>query len=302
MDLHNGNIRVFSEGEGTGCIFTVDLPMTRMIETPVAPNPYRAMRERVSSSLSRLNRSVESAPPAYVISSLPLSVQPPSAVTTLPEPELPGGPLPELPLSDVDQDDMNTRRQSLQVMTKVHRQISVPIPHRNSNELTVRPVPTAAAVVAPPPGPRVRVPSHDVSSPPPRSSPPSSSKPIPPPSRRRLPSLEVPTRMIPSSPVATTGTSIARVAVMSDTDAQQPQPPQDPPLQPQPPPDPVYHVLVVDDSAMTRKMLLKTLRAKGHTCEEAEDGQIAVEKVKKKLAATGTEPLHDVVLMDFGKI
>ena len=294
MDLHNGNIRVFSEGEGTGCIFTVDLPMTRMIETPVVPNPYRAMRERVSSSLSRSrpnallsNRSVESAPPAYVISSPPLSVQPPSAVTTLPEPELPGGPLPELPLSDVDQDDMNTRRQSLQVMTKVHRQVSVPIPHRNSNELTVRPV-------APPPRPRVRVPSHDVSSAPPMSS--------PPPSRRRLPSLEVSTRMTPSSPVATTGTSIARVAVMSDTDAQQPQPPQDPPLQPQPPPDPVYHVLVVDDSAMTRKMLLKTLRAKGHTCEEAEDGQIAVEKVKKKLASTGTEPLHDVVLMDFGKI
>ena len=95
---------------------------------------------------------------------------------------------------------------------------------------------------------------------------------------------------------------------------------------------PRYHVLMVDDSAMSRKMLMKTLRnggriypllrphlthlkintpsqltiyylqTTGHTCEEAEDGQIAVEKMKAKLAATKEEqePMYNVVLMDFG--
>ena len=29
MDLHGGKIRVFSEGEGMGCSFTVEIPMTR---------------------------------------------------------------------------------------------------------------------------------------------------------------------------------------------------------------------------------------------------------------------------------
>jgi CheY-like chemotaxis protein len=52
-------------------------------------------------------------------------------------------------------------------------------------------------------------------------------------------------------------------------------------------------VLVVDDSAMSRKMLLKTLKANGHTCEEAEDGKQAVEKVKADL-----DKFH-VILMDF---
>ena len=44
------------------------------------------------------------------------------------------------------------------------------------------------------------------------------------------------------------------------------------------------------------------MRTTGHTCEEAEDGQIAVEKVKEKMATTKQDeqqPLYDVVLMDF---
>ena len=41
-------------------------------------------------------------------------------------------------------------------------------------------------------------------------------------------------------------------------------------------------------------MLMKTLKAIGHTCEEAEDGQIAVNKVKEKGLT-----IYDAILMDF---
>ena len=57
---------------------------------------------------------------------------------------------------------------------------------------------------------------------------------------------------------------------------------------------PRYHVLVVDDSALSRKMLIKTLTAIGHTCDEAEDGQMAVNKVKENGLTT-----YNVILMDF---
>ncbi len=42
----------------------------------------------------------------------------------------------------------------------------------------------------------------------------------------------------------------------------------------------------------------KTLIATGHTCEEAEDGLVAVEKVKMKAATEGMKQ-YDAVLMDF---
>ena len=41
-------------------------------------------------------------------------------------------------------------------------------------------------------------------------------------------------------------------------------------------------------------LLFQTLKAIGHTCEEAEDGQIAVDKVKEKGLAA-----YDAILMDF---
>ena len=40
-----------------------------------------------------------------------------------------------------------------------------------------------------------------------------------------------------------------------------------------------YHVLVVDDSGLNRKLLCKALRAAGHSCEEAADGLLALNKV-----------------------
>jgi signal transduction histidine kinase len=60
-------------------------------------------------------------------------------------------------------------------------------------------------------------------------------------------------------------------------------------------------LLVVDDSRLNRKMLLKCLRADGHTCYEAEDGSEAVAMVKERIGyGTGGDGRpFDAVLMDF---
>jgi CheY-like chemotaxis protein len=68
--------------------------------------------------------------------------------------------------------------------------------------------------------------------------------------------------------------------------------------------DCVYDVLVVDDSSLNRKVLLKLLRTAGCTCEEASDGQQAVDRVKERLSRTGTgtgedKIEYDAILMDF---
>jgi two-component system, sensor histidine kinase len=70
----------------------------------------------------------------------------------------------------------------------------------------------------------------------------------------------------------------------------------DPPLAPLP-----FELLVVDDSRLCRKMLLKCLRADGHTCFEAEDGLEAVAMVKERIGYTsgGHGKPFDAILMDF---
>ena len=60
---------------------------------------------------------------------------------------------------------------------------------------------------------------------------------------------------------------------------------------------PVYHLLIVDDSPMNRKMLMRTFRAAGHTCDEAEDGVIAVAKVKEMMSSDAKA--YSAILMDF---
>ena len=60
---------------------------------------------------------------------------------------------------------------------------------------------------------------------------------------------------------------------------------------------PKWNILLVDDSPLNRKMLAKTLRAAGHTCEEAGNGKEGVDMVRSRVA-TSTLP-YDVVLMDF---
>jgi CheY-like chemotaxis protein len=59
-----------------------------------------------------------------------------------------------------------------------------------------------------------------------------------------------------------------------------------------------YKILIVDDSAMTRKMLRKTFIALGHSCDEAENGHLAVETIKQQLNETNTFK-YDCILMDF---
>ena len=57
-----------------------------------------------------------------------------------------------------------------------------------------------------------------------------------------------------------------------------------------------YHILVVDDSPLNRKMLSKLLKSKGHVVEEAADGQKGVDIVKR---AADAGRHFDVILMDF---
>ena len=58
----------------------------------------------------------------------------------------------------------------------------------------------------------------------------------------------------------------------------------------------LYHVLVVDDSLMNRKMLASLLKSVGHTCDQAVDGLKAVEAVRTK-RDSGSK--YDAILMDF---
>ena len=56
------------------------------------------------------------------------------------------------------------------------------------------------------------------------------------------------------------------------------------------------HVLVVDDSATNRRLLLRWLRNRGHICEEAVDGVEAVEMVTNRMS--DGKPI-DCILMDY---
>ena len=55
----------------------------------------------------------------------------------------------------------------------------------------------------------------------------------------------------------------------------------------------VLRILIVDDVGSNRKFLRRLLEMKGHICEDAENGQIALEKIKQ------AEKPYDSVLMDY---
>jgi len=57
------------------------------------------------------------------------------------------------------------------------------------------------------------------------------------------------------------------------------------------------HVLVVDDALSNRKMLVRLLEKKGHSCDDAEDGAEGVMKFRASAAEGGRA--YDVILMDF---
>jgi CheY-like chemotaxis protein len=62
---------------------------------------------------------------------------------------------------------------------------------------------------------------------------------------------------------------------------------------------PVYDILIVDDSALNRKMMKRYFTLSGHTCYEAADGKHAVSMVKERLNKTCGKRTFDAVLMDF---
>ena len=62
------------------------------------------------------------------------------------------------------------------------------------------------------------------------------------------------------------------------------------------PPLEKYRILVVDDTAMNRKLLLRLLRNKGHACDEADDGDSAVQAVR---AALESGRGYDTILLDY---
>ena len=69
----------------------------------------------------------------------------------------------------------------------------------------------------------------------------------------------------------------------------------------------LLHLLIVDDSTLSRKMLSKVFCASGHTCDMAENGEIAVEKMRVNMndVSNGVVTngiaikLYDAVLTDF---
>ena len=62
---------------------------------------------------------------------------------------------------------------------------------------------------------------------------------------------------------------------------------------------PVYDILIVDDSALNRKMMKRYFTLSGHTCYEAADGKHAVSMVKERLNNNYGKRTFDAVLMDF---
>ena len=56
--------------------------------------------------------------------------------------------------------------------------------------------------------------------------------------------------------------------------------------------------LLVDDVPSNRKMLRKLLEQRGHTCDEAEDGLVALNMVRNT-ANNETSTSYDAILMDF---
>ena len=67
---------------------------------------------------------------------------------------------------------------------------------------------------------------------------------------------------------------------------------------------PRLRILIVDDSALNRKLMAKRLRKEGHECCEAEDGDAAVDLVAQSLRVddgvdeSNTTPGYDAITMD----
>ena len=57
-----------------------------------------------------------------------------------------------------------------------------------------------------------------------------------------------------------------------------------------------YRILVVDDALVNRKLLIRLLRDRGHVCDEADDGDIALLAIRR---AMESGERYDTILLDY---
>jgi hypothetical protein len=94
-----------------------------------------------------------------------------------------------------------------------------------------------------------------------------------------LPLREVPEEARPKLPVKTITSEEEETVITSDADKPK-----------------KFKILLVDDAKVCRKLLMRLLTAKGHDCDEAENGLKAVEMVQKAINE-GTQ--YDTILCDY---
>ena len=307
VDLHHGEIRVFSNGEGTGCTFTVDLPMTRKIDPLVVVNNMRrrSTRERLVGLYGgQSSRHLPTSSSAVIPASQGVKNQAVALNSLQPMNPRPTSPLNQRPSGLVVMDDpvplsnrsLSMGRQSLRDLAEHDRMVTSAA--RQADAMTLRRKQSVD---------REALPTHNPDkggastgrpsmSPPPRGEHtrndavvvPGSDYAADPPSQQLHPTAMTMVTSSPSPPQELVQLSSKAVAVVTAALSVQPpslaaQPsssaaaaaaPSPLTVAPSPksrkqsqneqlPQGPVYHVLVVDDSSMTRKMLMKTLRNGG---------------------------------------
>ena len=298
VDLHHGEIRVFSKGEGTGCTFTVDLPMTRKMDpSEVASHMQRrCTRDRIIGLLGTQNsRRHSTSPPALIPvpqdanNQAPLHPLPPMnprLISTIviddPVPSLkrPSGARIDPNLNNQVEVRsggavMSIGRQSLRDLAEHDRTLRSAARQAKGTVLLLKQSTNRFSFPTRDPE------GGDASGGGPTMSPPllggehtrdnaavavGSDHAADPPSLQLRPAA---TTMVTSSPAPVPVRELSPLflsAAAPSLSAAQSQNSQKQSQKEQlPPQGPVYHVLVVDDSSMTRKMLMKTLRNGGLT-------------------------------------
>ena len=236
VDLHDGKISVHSDGEGEGCSFTVEMPMTRF----ASPFPPLSLSQRYcprfSPDLTSMKSKSEIRVSQFTSSHIPFSR---------------------------NSHGLHTENTTLNSGPKnvPHHEVFSP---SNSSSL-----PSPCGGLTSPPSSVVICPCVGIENAVNQNSPQQHTNPHTH-SRTRTESMGSNFDMIPLPLPAQTPLSINTVpsVVSFNPDFISP---------------PVYDVLVVDDSLLNRKMLLKCLRTDGHTCSEARDGIEAVNKMKERM-------------------
>ena len=253
VDLHHGEIRVFSKGEGTGCTFSVDLPMTRKIEPLVVVDNRsrrRFSRERLVGLFGgQSHRHRPTSPPAIILAPNDANNQasfhqhPSGYVVVMDDP---------VPLSNRS---LSMGRQSLRDLAEHDRMVTSAARQADAMTLRRKQSVDREAFSTHNPDKGGASTGRPSMSPPPRGEHtrndavvvPGSDHAVDPPLQQLHPTAMT---MVTSSPSPAPSAAPTRKSHKPSQNEQLSQ-------------GPVYHVLVVDDSTMTRKMLMKTLRNGG---------------------------------------